>query len=345
MPDSPFASRAELVDLLTRFAQVNIAVVGDFFLDRYLVIDPALDEPSIETGLNARQVVDVRNSPGAAGTVVNNMSSLGFGGLHIVGFVGDDGYGLELRRELERRGARTQHLITSPDRFTPTYTKPMVRQARGERELERLDVINRSPTPAVLEDRLISSLSAVSNEVDAVVVLDQLVHPENGAVTERVRAAVCQLASHRPETIFFADSRASIGKFRNVIIKPNRDEALAAVGVDDQSDSSVRKAAQRLFEETARPVLITCGESGILVTEADGQKLVPGFRVAGPIDVTGAGDSATAGIVLSLAAGASLTHAVLVGNLVASLTVEQLGTTGVATTDQVLSRYDEWVSR
>ena len=68
---------------------------------------------------------------------------------------------------------------------------------------------------------------------------------------------------------------------------------------------------------------------------------VPGIRVHRPIDVVGAGDSVMAGIVSSLCCGASPTEAALVGNLVASITIQQIGTTGTATREQVLKRYKE----
>ena len=54
---------------------------------------------------------------------------------------------------------------------------------------------------------------------------------------------------------------------------------------------------------------------------------MPGLEVAGPIDIVGAGDSVAAGIVSALCAGASNPEAALVGNLVASITIQQLGTT------------------
>jgi len=41
--------------------------VGDFFLDKYLDIEPAWAEYSIETGKTAHQVAAIRTSPGAAG--------------------------------------------------------------------------------------------------------------------------------------------------------------------------------------------------------------------------------------------------------------------------------------
>jgi len=55
----------------------------------------------------------------------------------------------------------------------------------------------------------------------------------------------------------------------------------------------------------------------------------------------GAGDSATSGIVASRLAGANEVEAAVVGNLVASVTVQQLETTGVADPVQVLSRWEQ----
>jgi sugar/nucleoside kinase (ribokinase family) len=64
-----------------------------------------------------------------------------------------------------------------------------------------------------------------------------------------------------------------------------------------------------------------------------------------PTDPTGAGDSATAGAVLALCAGATLHEAALVANLVASITVQQLATTGTARPDQIGPRLAMWLSQ
>ncbi|HET6325513.1 MAG TPA: carbohydrate kinase, partial [Planctomycetaceae bacterium] len=69
--------RDRLEELLARFASRRVAVMGDFFLDKYLEVDPKLAETSVETGKTANQVVEIRTSPGAAGTVVNNLAALG----------------------------------------------------------------------------------------------------------------------------------------------------------------------------------------------------------------------------------------------------------------------------
>jgi sugar/nucleoside kinase (ribokinase family) len=69
---------------------------------------------------------------------------------------------------------------------------------------------------------------------------------------------------------------------------------------------------------------------------------VPAVRLSGPLDTTGAGDSVTAGAVLALSSGATLAEAALVGCLVASITVQQLATTGTARPEQVIERLGLW---
>ena len=69
---------------------------------------------------------------------------------------------------------------------------------------------------------------------------------------------------------------------------------------------------------------------------------VPAVAVEGQLDPTGAGDSATAGTVLALCAGATLPEAAIVGNLVASITIQQISTTGVAHPDQLPPRLSLW---
>ena len=100
----------------SQYAKLRIAVVGDFCLDRYLEIDPARAETSIETGLPVHNVVRVRAQPGGAGTVLNNLVALGIGAIEVVGFRGDDGEGYEaLERGLEAStGVSTEHFLTTP---------------------------------------------------------------------------------------------------------------------------------------------------------------------------------------------------------------------------------------
>jgi len=173
-------NRERLDAILAGFPDARIGVVGDYFLDKYLDVDPALVERSVETGKPAHQVVGVRHSSGAAGTVVCNLVALDAGAVHAVGYVGDDGEGVELLRDLRGLGAQVDGLIATPDRFTPTYLKP--RDAAGglEAEHERYDTKNRAPTPAALEDRVIACVRDLLPHVDAVIVADQVEEAECG---------------------------------------------------------------------------------------------------------------------------------------------------------------------
>src|SRR6266705_3214188 len=86
-----------------QFPGLSIAVLGDFCLDRYLEIDAALQEVSLETGLPVHNVRSVRAQAGGAGTILNNLSALGIGKIFPIGFSGEDGEGLELWTAMETR--------------------------------------------------------------------------------------------------------------------------------------------------------------------------------------------------------------------------------------------------
>ncbi len=330
---------ARLHALLERFPGLTVLVVGDFFLDKYLDLDPRLSEPSLETGLEAYQVVGVRNYPGAAGTVVNNLRALEVNAL-VLGVVGDDGEADDLRRGLARIGVSADSLIRALGRFTPTYLKPMLGSAEASlaaRELNRLDTKNRAPLPANLETEVITRLHELVPRVQGVVICDQVSEPNCGVITDRVRAALSKLACAYPAVTFAADSRERIAGFRDVIVKPNAREAAHATGLADPS-----AAGQALYRLTRKPVVVTQGEQGAFVFDEHGQQHVPGVRVQGPLDLVGAGDSGMAGLVAARCAGAALVEAALVANLCASITIQQLGVTGTATRAQVLDRFREY---
>jgi bifunctional ADP-heptose synthase (sugar kinase/adenylyltransferase) len=327
--------------ILQRIPGLTIGVLGDLFLDRYLDLDDRLTEPSLETGLPAYQVVRVRPSPGAAGTIINNLVALGVKRVWPLAVIGDDGEGFELRQALTQSGVvEGRGLFSDPSRRTPTYTKPMLHiPGLPARELNRLDIKNRTPLPASREKEVLSTLAEVWPALDALLVLDQVSEAECGVVTTRVRELLAALGAANPDKVILADSRERIGLFRAVTVKPNRTECLEAVpGMDHLED-----AVQTLARRTGRPVFCTAGQDGIVLADArmGATTVVPGYPVRGPIDIVGAGDSTSAGIACALATGASLAEAGAFGNLVASITIQQLGTTGTASPEQVRLRWRE----
>jgi bifunctional ADP-heptose synthase (sugar kinase/adenylyltransferase) len=268
--------------------------------------------------------------------------ALGAGHVGILSVIGSDGEGFELHRELERRGVDTGYLIEAPERYTPTYTKPLLwSAAQTPRESNRLDIRSRTPLPDALQAAIVERLPRLFSEVDALIVLDQVREPESGVVTTLVRDRLSEMAKADPDRFILADSRYRIGEFRNVCVKPNRSECAAAVSRRGDLQGDV----VALAEKVGGAVSCTCGDEGILLLQSVGGKCqltqIAGYPVRGPIDPVGAGDSTSAGIACARATGLSLAEAAAFGNLVASITIQQIGTTGTATPDQVRERWRE----
>lgn len=348
--DDPSPLTTEVLEtILAKVPDLKIGIIGDLFLDRYLDLEAALTEPSLETGLDAYQVVGVRSNPGAAGTVLNNLVALGVAQVLPIAVLGDDGEGYELRQALRRlRAVDPSGLLLTPDRRTPTYTKPMLHEkGRTPRELNRLDIKNRQPMPEALDAQIQRKLIELWPRIDALMVLDQVSEPNCGVITARTREQLTKLTAAEPGKFILADSRERIGLFRGVSLKPNRQEVLRATGFDtDDNPDVLQHAVGQLARREGSWVLCTDGARGILIAspqdaERSVRPRIPAYPVHGPIDIVGAGDSTSAAIVCAMAGGASIEAAAAFGNLVASITIQQLGTTGTATPVQVRQRWRE----
>lgn len=331
--------------ITSRYPGLRIAVVGDFCLDRYLEIDPARQEVSLETGLPVHNVVRVRAQPGGAGTILNNLSALGIGTIYPVGFAGLDGEGFELRRALEAcAGVRMQHFQQSVERHTFTYCKPLLMAAgKPPVELNRLDLKNWTTTPAELQQQLMAGLEAVAASSDAIVILDQVDIPETGVVTEAVLTALKAVSETHPDLLILADSRRSLRGFPTAVFKMNAAELGALTGAGgDLSLDQTKSAAASLAIRNRHNVFITLAERGMVGATSDGQVAhLPALPVRGEIDVVGAGDAVSANLAAALAAGASALEALELANAAASVVLHKLGTTGTAGVREIAERLGE----
>lgn len=319
--------------LVGRYAALRIAVIGDYCLDRYLDIDPALQETSIETGRPVHNVVRVRSQPGGAGTILANLVALGIRTLP-VGFAGDDGEGFELERALRAlSGVDLTHFLRTHQRRTFTYAKPLVHPPGGlPMELDRLDSKNWSPTPPDLEASLIKSIQAVLDQADAAILLEQTDQEGTGVLTARVRNRIGDWARQRPERVIVADSRRGLADYPCVSLKMNMSELTRMCGLSRVPDKEeVRAHARALAMERHRPVLVTLAEQGMVGADPDGATFHMAARpLRGAIDVVGAGDAVTANVCACLAAGGSVEEALLLATAAASVVLHKIGTTGTA---------------
>ncbi len=239
-------NRTRFQEIAENYSRLRLAVIGDYCLDRYLEIDPSRKETSIETGLPVHNVTRVRSQPGAAGTVLNNLVALGVGKIHPVGFCGEDGEGYELRRSLSSLpGICLDHFLSTPDRRTFTYCKPLVmKHGASPIELNRLDSKNWSPTPKSVIDNMVAASKSLAGKVDAVIVMDQVDSAETGVVT---RAVVDALAEFPVTIPVVADSRRGLVGYPPVIFKMNLAELAVVVDADElRSDQQIKLAASEL---------------------------------------------------------------------------------------------------
>ena len=333
-------------DALKESGRSRILVLGDYALDKYLYIDPRRDEPSIETGLTAYQIHGKRMSAGAGGNVVSNLRALG-AQVTCISLVGDDGEGYELLRCLNSIGANTDHMVHAPSLCTCTYTKPMRLQEDGSwKEMNRLDFRNFDPPSLELQQQLVQNLEACLPNVDAVLLVDQFCQRNLGTITDYVRQQINRLAQEHPEVIFFVDSRAFSGEFRNMIVKCNNHELMAMAGSheDPEDAEALMRQATKLGKENNAVFAVTRGSQGMMVLEQEQIHSVDGVKVTGPLDIVGAGDSASAGFVLGLTRGLDYTRSAMVACCVSSITIQQIGTTGTATVPQVLDRIQKYLT-
>lgn len=315
-----------LAQILQQIRDLKVLVVGDICLDRWCTWDPALADPSAETGIPRTAVVSTINTPGAGGTVANNLAALGVKNVSVLGVVGEDGSAYELKQAMVTREIAPDLLISSTSVCTFTYTK-LLNAVTGEEDLPRIDFVNRNDLPAELDDKLLNAFHSHVESFDVVIVADQAETERGGVVTPALREAVCR-ANNR---VVWVDSRRRPELFHHVVVKPNKDEADAACrrlfGWTD--------LARWYTECQLRTLIVTQGSKGALVLEGSSEELIPS-RVVTPVDICGAGDSFSAGAACALAVTGSAVTAARFGNLVASVTVTKKGT-GTASPEELLA--------
>lgn len=322
-------------DMLKRIQDVGVAVVGDFCIDAYWMIDPSLSEPSLETGKPSRPVVEERYSLGGAGNIVANLAALRTRALHPVAVVGDDPFGREMGRLLESLGAVTTGLIQQDrDWNTPVYGKPYV----GEEEQPRFDMGVKNRIHPETGSRVLARLEEVLPRVQAVVVNQQL---KGGVLSKEVIRGVNRMAVDYPNKVFIVDSRHESESFEKVIFRFNVHEAARLFGKELSSGAllsldEARRFARRIEERTNKPVFISLGADGGIVCWEQRVEEIKGIRIEGKTDPVGAGDTSVAALAAALAAGASPLEAAELANVASAVTVQKIKTTGTATPEEIL---------
>jgi rfaE bifunctional protein kinase chain/domain len=313
-----------LREILSRFSRQRILVVGDVMLDQFLWgkvsrISPEAPVPVVEI---------TRESffPGGAANVARNLRALD-SSVSVLGVLGDDDAGAELRSLLEQQGIHTGGLIVDPNRPTTVKTRIVAHN----QQMVRFDREKCAGLSAALERKVLESFEAHLNAVSAVVFEDYA----KGVLSQRL-LNILQRRAHQAGKTSAADpnSRHRLRYSGLTAVTPNRAEAFAAAGlpyvepVDEVlRDEPLLRVGQKLLRTwKPRNLLITLGEHGVCLFRP-GKKPHHIPTVAQEVfDVSGAGDTVIATLVLALAARADPIEAAEISNHAAGVVVGKVGT-------------------
>jgi rfaE bifunctional protein kinase chain/domain len=322
-------------EIVKKIKSVKIAIIGDFCLDVYWFIDEALSEISVETGRPTHPVRNQKYSLGGAGNVASNLASMGVSDIRVFGIIGNDPFGTEMLSVMKNTGIDTRNLLVQDaDWATHVYIKPYL----ADIEESRIDFGNFNRLSAETAELLIQRLKKEINEVDLVIVNQQV---PSGIHTDFFRKNLVDLIKQFPNRIFIADSRNFTDVYTGAYRKVNDYEAVRLCGISKNPDDTVSylevlTAAEQLYERYRKPLLITRGSRGSIITDDKGISEIAGLMIISQVDTVGAGDSYLAGAASALAAGYSLETAAVLGTLVAGVTVQKLFQTGTATPEEIL---------
>ncbi|MGY4526915.1 ribokinase [Pseudomonas sp. TE21394] len=107
-------------------------------------------------------------------------------------------------------------------------------------------------------------------------------------------------------------------------LTPNESEAEALSGVAVTDQDSARRAGERLLQLGAGKVIITLGAQGALLVTAQGHRHFPA-PVVQPLDTTAAGDTFIGGFAAGLVRGLEEGEAIAFGQRAAALSVTRAG--------------------
>ena len=325
-----------LLEVLEKIRSVRIAIIGDFCLDAYWFVDESKSEISIETGNPTEPVRRQKYSLGGAGNVANNLAAMKIRDIRAFGVIGKDPFGAEMTAIMNKTGIDTRNLLVQDENWsTHVYIKPH----KGEKEQNRIDFGNFNTLSDMTADLLIKNLIKESEEVDLIIINQQVL---SGIHTEYFRQKLVDVISQFPQKIFIADSRNYTDHYKGAYRKMNDTEAVRLCDLSKKPDEIVSYqeviyAAERLYERYRKPLFITRGSRGSVVTDDKGITEIGGLMILSRTDTVGAGDSYLAGVSAALAAGYSLETAGEIGTFTAGVTVQKLFETGTASPDEIFN--------
>lgn len=330
------------IDLVKRFHQLRLLIVGDALLDSYLEGEAA--RLSRDGPIPVVRKTTEQRLPGGAANVAANVAALG-AQVCFLSVIGSDMAGSLLRATLKERGIDDQWLLTDPMLHTPHKLRIM---ADGQ-HVARFDEGDGHAAVYQPEtkQRLFAHMTELFHRCDALILSDY----QYGVLSAEVIECLETLQKADPKVLLIdSQTLARFRQFPATIVTPNYQEFLLlaetinghlprANGIEvPENLTEVEQIARPLRAGLAADYLaITLAERGVLLLDRQGQTHhFPAHPVAVAHDV-GAGDSFASAMVLTLAAGGGIEEAAQVGIDAAGIAVTK-PRTAVVSHQELLQR-------
>lgn len=314
----------QLINILRRFADQRIVILGDSIADRFL--HGSISRVSREAPVFILQHQQTETLPGGAANCAMNMVALG-AQVSLVSVTGADEAGSELRAKLESAGVNVEGVITSDKIQTTTKVRILAGHSHSNKQqVIRIDYEGPALDDVELREALVKELEKSISKANAIVISDYNYGVVNPLAIETIR----QAAANIPVLV---DSRFRLSEFtRFTAATPNEDEVENLVGAPISTPEQLEPAAKELKQRLGhRALLVTRGPQGMMLLEDDNPALhIPAVGAQQAVDVTGAGDTVIATFALALAAGASFADAARLANYAGGLVVMKRGTATIS---------------
>jgi D-beta-D-heptose 7-phosphate kinase / D-beta-D-heptose 1-phosphate adenosyltransferase len=310
----------ELAQLVRRFGDARVLVLGDVMLDRY--VSGSASRLSPEAPIPVLRPTARRTTVGGAANVALNVATLG-GQVALVGVIGDDAEGAELAQLLESSGI-VPHLVTAAGRPTTAKTRFMV----GAHQLLRLDEETAAAIDESIAERVVQRFSYALGTANVVVLSDYA----KGVLSDSVLRAVLAQCQSSDCMVIADPKRMDFASYRGAtVLTPNEYEVRQATRIEADDDSEADRAGRRALDDTGcAAVLVTRSAKGLTLVRRDEPPMHLPTRAREVADVSGAGDTLVAALAVALGAGAALPEAAMLANITAGIAVGKPGTATVS---------------
>jgi ribokinase len=237
------------------------------------------------------------------------------GRVSMIGRVGDDSFGVSLRKNLSAAGVETDHVSDTPG-VSSGVALIGVEQS-GANSITVVPAANGRLTAADVSacEKLIATANALivqlETPIETVAAAIQIAK-QNGVLT--VLDPAPAPSESLPQELMVVD-----------ILSPNQSEAEALTGIAVIDWESAKRAAQAMINQGANDIVLKMGALGALVYSRDGSMYQVSARRAEIVDTTAAGDAFTAALTVALCEGLSLENAANFGSLAGTLACTRFG--------------------